>query len=187
MKRIINIFILISLWQVCAFAQTFEREIVTFPGAFNGFVVEGINIGTTEYSEEDLIEAFGEWDERESTLNGVQYTYLNKGTSEHLIRNDEQFEMILTLQKTINQSKGRVSNIFIYQGTYSINSNIHIGDNIAFAKKLPGKWFDRPDGSNDGGYMIWRPPTWTNCDLVVCPQFHYDATGKIISIKFVAD
>lgn len=184
MERVCIFLFLALLWNPKVYAQNFDPGIVVLPGNFNDFIVEGLKVGTTEYSDEDIINAFGDWNEKELTVSGMQYKYYRPFS---LSPHANKIALLLTVQKGPMDTKGRISDIIIYDSKYCINNNIYVGNNISLALRLPGEWIDRPSDTDNKGYFIWRPKGWIDYDLVVCPKFYYNAEGKITSVKFCAN
>lgn len=180
MERVYVFLLLALLWSLEVSAQTLTQGVLVFPENFNDFIVDGLKVGTTEYGEEDIINAFGDWDEKELTVSGMQYKYYRPFSL-------KEIALVLTVQKGPMDAKGIISDIFIYNSMCCINTTIHVGDNISLALKLPGEWIDRPSDTDNKGYFIWRPKGWVDYDLVVCPKFFYDAEGKITSVKYCAN
>ena len=84
MKQIINVFILTTVLLITgttSFAQELDRQADAVQYDFSTFTINGLEIGGPEYTEQDIIRAFGQPDSVELGEFGCTYIMLKEASS----------------------------------------------------------------------------------------------------------
>ena len=81
MKQIINVFILTTVLLITgttSFAEEAHRQADAVQYDFSTFTINGLEVGGPEYTEQDIIKAFGQPDTVEFDEFGYTYLYEKK-------------------------------------------------------------------------------------------------------------
>ena len=144
------------------------------------FTINGLIIGgPAEYSEADVIAAFGQPDAVEYDEFGYTYVYnrdMTKKPDGYVQRSNHSAEI------TLPRIPGPILSVYISDRGFVINGHIEVGDSISKVYDLGGKFKTNDYGDGDGG-ILWCPPGRSD-DWIVCPEFTYNENGIIDSIYF---
>ena len=151
---------------------------------FSTFTINGLVIGGPDrYTEQDIIDAFGQPDSVEHSGDfGTTFIYKKRETDK-----PEQYEAFRYCRAEISvwPPKNIIRVAYVFDESFLINGYVRVGDPISKAMEMGGEWIDRPDKSGDGsGSMTWRPTSWgeAGIDLIICPVFTYDRNKLINSV-----
>ncbi|WP_143822439.1 MULTISPECIES: hypothetical protein [unclassified Muribaculum] len=166
---------------ISLFAQTGFDSVGQFDGYdFSTFTINGLEVGGPEYTEQDIIRAFGQPDTVEFDEFGYTYLYEEKIK----ILNKEMGTGSYSVQITLFNNPGPITCVYIADETCLINGYIRVGDRISKAYEMGGRFQDYKFDFNDGsGYVMWCPSGWGNADWIVCPKITYDKDGIIASFS----
>lgn len=180
--------ILITLMLMCFNATTYAQsdnvasEIVS-DYDFSTFTINGLVMAECEYSEQDIITAFGEPDSVEYGEFGYSYNYKcgevyssDKGDYARVC----DYDAIIVLS---GKPKGQILTAYVYDDKYIVNGYVRVGDDKSKIYEMEG---DKEEicYDNNGGAIFWRPTGWKDIEFTNCPKFTYDARGVITSIGF---
>ena len=165
------------LCSISLFAQTGSGSAVQLDGYdFSTFTINGLEVGGPEYTEQDIIRAFGQPDTVEFDEFGYTYLYEEKIK----ILNKEMGTGSYSVQITLFNNPGPITCVYIADETCLINGYIRVGDPVSKVYDMGGDFFKSEWGDKEGS-IYWRPFGWGNADWIVCPEISYDKDGKITS------
>lgn len=143
---------------------------------FSTFTINGLEMAGPEYTEQDIIRAFGQPDTVEFDEFG--YTFLIGRDLENC-----RYAAEITLY---SKPKGPIMTAYVFDGKYNVNGFIRVGDHISKVYEMDGDFSNTQYHKNCAGAIFWRPTGtgWENVEFFNCPEFTYDEDGVITSIGF---
>ena len=177
MKQIINVFVLTTVLFITgttSFAQEPDRQADTVQYDFSTFTINELEVGGPEYTEQDIIRAFGQPDSVWYEFEGAEKTYMYERKIKVL--NKEVGTGDYYTQITLMSNPGSIICAFVADTSSVMNSYIRVGDPASKVYDMGGRVKD--DGS---GHIRWCPSGLGNADWIVCPEITYDKDGKITS------
>ena len=165
------------LCNISLFAQTGFDSAGQFEGCdFSTFTINGLEMAGSEYTEQDIIRAFGQPD----TVMFDEFGYI------FLIGRDLENCRYAAEITLYNKPKGPIMTAYVFDGKYIVNGFIHVGDPISKVYEMDGDFSSTQYHKNRSGAIFWRPTgtRWENVEFFNCPEFTYDEDGVITSIGF---
>ena len=147
---------------------------------FSTFTINGLEMAGPEYTEQDIIRAFGQPDTVEFDEFGYTYTYFFESDISS-VQHGNAAEITL-----YSKPKGPIMTAYVFDGKYNINGFIRVGDPISKVYEMDGDFSNTQYHKNRAGAIFWRPTGtgWENVEFFNCPEFTYDEDGVITSIGF---
>lgn len=169
------------LCSISLFAQTGSGSVGQLEGYdFSTFTINGLEVGGPEYTEQDIIRAFGQPDTVEFDEFGYTYTYFFESD---VSASAYKYAADITL---LYKPKGPIMTAYVYDRKYIVNGFIRVGDPISKVYEMDGDFSNTHYNKNRAGAIFWRPTGtgWENVEFFNCPEFTYDEDGVITSIGF---
>lgn len=147
---------------------------------FSTFTINGLEMAGPEYTEQDIIKAFGQPDTVEFDEFGYTYTYFFESDISS-VQYGNAAEITL-----YSKPKGPIMTAYVFDGKYNVNGFIRVGDHISKVYEMDGDFSNTQYHKNRAGAIFWRPTGtgWKNVEFFNCPEFAYDENGVITSIGF---
>ena len=147
---------------------------------FSTFTINGLEMAGPEYTEQDIIKAFGQPDTVEFDEFGYTYTYFFESDISS-VQYGNAAEITL-----YSKPKGPIMTAYVFDGKYYVNGFIRVGDHISKVYEMDGDFSNTQYHKNRAGAIFWRPTGtgWKNVEFFNCPEFAYDENGVITSIGF---
>ena len=147
---------------------------------FSTFTINGLEMAGPEYTEQDIIRAFGQPDTVEFDEFGYTYTYFFEND---ISASAYKYAADITL---LYKPKGPIMTAYVYDRKYIVNGFIRVGDPISKVYEMDGDFSNTQYHKNRAGAIFWRPTGtgWENVEFFNCPEFTYDEDGVITSIGF---
>lgn len=147
---------------------------------FSTFTINGLEMAGPEYTEQDIIRAFGQPDTVMFDEFGYTYTYFFESDISS-VQYGNAAEITL-----YSKPKGPIMTAYVFDGKYIVNGFIRVGDHISKAYEMDGGFSNTQYHKNRAGAIFWRPTGtgWENVEFFNCPEFTYDEDGVITSIGF---
>ena len=145
---------------------------------FSTFTINGLEMAGPEYTEQDIIKAFGQPDTVEFDEFGYTYTYFFESDISAY-----KYAADITLY---SKPKGPIMTAYVYDRKYIVNGFIRVGDPISKVYEMDGDFSNTQYHRNRAGAIFWRPTGagWENVEFFNCPKFAYNEDGVITSIGF---
>ena len=169
------------LCSISLFAQTGFDSAGQFDGYdFSTFTINGLEMAGQEYTEQDIIRAFGQPDTVEFDEFGYTYTYFFESD---VSASAYKYAADITL---LYKPKGPIMTAYVYDRKYIVNGFIRVGDPISKVYEMDGDFSNTHYNKNRAGAIFWRPTGtgWENVEFFNCPKFAYNEDGVITSIGF---
>ena len=147
---------------------------------FSTFTINGLEMAGPEYTEQDIIRAFGQPDTVEFDEFGYTYTYFFEND---ISASAYKYAADITL---LYKPKGPIMTAYVYDRKYIVNGFIRVGDPISKVYEMDGDFSNTQYHKNRAGAIFWRPTGtgWENVEFFNCPKFAYNEDGVITSIGF---
>ena len=147
---------------------------------FSTFTINGLEMAGPEYTEQDIIRAFGQPDTVMFDEFGYTYTYFFESDISS-VQYGNAAEITL-----YSKPKGPIMTAYVFDGKYIVNGFIRVGDHISKVYEMDGDFSNTQYHKNRAGAIFWRPTGtgWENVEFFNCPEFAYDENGVITSIGF---
>ena len=147
---------------------------------FSTFTINGLEMAGPEYTEQDIIRAFGQPDTVEFEEFGYTYTYFFEND---ISASAYKYAADITL---LYKPKGPIMTAYVYDRKYIVNGFIRVGDPISKVYEMDGDFSNPQYHKNRAGAIFWRPTGtgWENVEFFNCPKFAYNEDGVITSIGF---
>ena len=147
---------------------------------FSTFTINGLEMAGPEYTEQDIIRAFGQPDTVMFDEFGYTYTYFFESDISS-VQYGNAAEITL-----YSKPKGPIMTAYVFDGKYIVNGFIRVGDHISKVYEMDGDFSNTQYHKNRAGAIFWRPTGtgWENVEFFNCPEFTYDEDGVITSIGF---
>ena len=147
---------------------------------FSTFTINGLEMAGPEYTEQDIIRAFGQPDTVEFDEFGYTYTYFFESD---VSASAYKYAADITL---LYKPKGPIMTAYVYDRKYIVNGFIRVGDPISKVYEMDGDFSNTQYHKNRAGAIFWRPTGtgWENVEFFNCPKFAYNEDGVITSIGF---
>ena len=147
---------------------------------FSTFTINGLEMAGPEYTEQDIIRAFGQPDTVEFDEFGYTYTYFFEND---ISASAYKYAADITL---LYKPKGPIMTAYVYDRKYIVNGFIRVGDPISKVYEMDGDFSNTQYHKNRAGAIFWRPTGtgWENVEFFNCPEFTYNEDGVITSIGF---
>jgi len=147
---------------------------------FSTFTINGHEMAGPEYTEQDIIRAFGQPDTVMFDEFGYTYTYFFESDISS-VQYGNAAEITL-----YSKPKGPIMTAYVFDGKYIVNGFIRVGDHISKVYEMDGDFSNTQYHKNRAGAIFWRPTGtgWENVEFFNCPEFTYDEDGVITSIGF---
>ena len=147
---------------------------------FSTFTINGLEMAGPEYTEQDIIRAFGQPDTVMFDEFGYTYTYFFESDISS-VQYGNAAEITL-----YSKPKGPIMTAYVFDGKYIVNGFIRVGDHISKVNEMDGDFSNTQYHKNRAGAIFWRPTGtgWENVEFFNCPEFTYDEDGVITSIGF---
>ena len=147
---------------------------------FSTFTINGLEMAGPEYTEQDIIRAFGQPDTVMFDEFGYTYTYFFESDISS-VQYGNAAEITL-----YSKPKGPIMTAYVFDGKYNVNGFIRVGDPISKVYEMDGDFSNTQYHKNRAGAIFWRPTGtgWENVEFFNCPEFTYDEDGVITSIGF---
>ena len=147
---------------------------------FSTFTINGLEMAGPEYTEQDIIRAFGQPDTVMFDEFGYTYTYFFESDISS-VQYGNAAEITL-----YSKPKGPIMTAHVFDGKYIVNGFIRVGDHISKVYEMDGDFSNTQYRKNRAGAIFWRPTGtgWENVEFFNCPEFTYDEDGVITSIGF---
>ena len=147
---------------------------------FSTFTINGLEIGGPEYTEQDIIRAFGQPDTVMFDEFGYTYTYFFESD---ISASAYKYAADITL---LYKPKGPIMTAYVYDRKYIVNGFIRVGEPISKVYEMDGDFSNTQYHKNRAGAIFWRPTGtgWENVEFFNCPKFAYNEDGVITSIGF---
>jgi len=147
---------------------------------FSTFTINGLEMAGPEYTEQDIIRAFGQPDTVEFDEFGYTYTYFFESD---VSASAYKYAADITL---LYKPKGPIMTAYVYDRKYIVNGFIRVGDPISKVYEMDGDFSNTHYNKNRAGAIFWRPTGtgWENVEFFNCPKFAYNEDGVITSIGF---
>ena len=169
------------LCSISLFAQTGFDSAGQFEGYdFSTFTINGLEMAGPEYTEQDIIRAFGQPDTVMFDEFGYTYTYFFESDISS-VQYGNAAEITL-----YSKPKGPIMTAYVFDDKYIVNGFIRVGDHISKVYEMDGDFSNTQYHKNRAGAIFWRPTGtgWKNVEFFNCPEFTYDEDGVITSIGF---
>ena len=169
------------LCSISLFAQTGFDSAGQFEGYdFSTFTINGLEMAGPEYTEQDIIRAFGQPDTVMFDEFGYTYTYFFESDISS-VQYGNAAEITL-----YSKPKGPIMTAYVFDDKYNVNGFIRVGDHISKVYEMDGDFSNTQYHKNRAGAIFWRPTGtgWKNVEFFNCPEFTYDEDGVITSIGF---
>ena len=147
---------------------------------FSTFTINGLEMAGPEYTEQDIIRAFGQPDTVEFDEFGYTYTYFFESDISS-VQYGNAAEITL-----YSKPKGPIMTAYVFDDKYNVNGFIRVGDHISKVYEMDGDFSNTQYHKNRAGAIFWRPTGtgWENVEFFNCPKFAYNEDGVITSIGF---
>ena len=148
---------------------------------FSTFTINGLEMAGPEYTEQDIIRAFGQPDSVE--LGEFGYTYIMLKEAPSIPKNYIPTGGIYAAEIILHtKPKGAIYVVGIFDEKYTVNNFINVGDSMSKIYEMDGDFKEVHYKEGDSS-IYWRPTEWENIEFFNCPQFMIDKNGTIIGIS----